>query len=618
MGLLIGSKLHGRFRVLARLGEGGMGSVYQVEDLARPGTVWAMKELLDDASASPEDAAWAARHFDEEIALMRRLRHPRIPAFETSFVEDGRHYFVMEFIPGASLEDRLAHSGAPLPESDVLGWMHEICSVLSYLHSQQPPVIVRDLKPGNIMITPQGDARLIDFGIARTYKPGKTSNTENLGTMTYASPEHHGHAQTDARSDIYSLGATMYHLLTNREPSPMETPMPGALRRLQPAISEAAERIVIRAMQLDPARRFQSAAELADALAACRRVTGPQPATATRKQPAVVLPRGSGVAVAPARPAGDRAVATQPARICPRCGHANRPTARFCARDGTPLRSGMATAAPTTTPVLAEAIPSSLLARRGGPTNGTAELDERRATEAFAARRYVQTVRACESALSKGRATADVYLLHGRALRELGRLGEAAQAFAYAAELRPEPALLLEAGLAHRAAGHLDQAQLAFTKARQLDPRDPELAYQLGLSCLELGHLAQAEGELREALTLRPGHAPTRVALGRIAVARRDWEAATAEFRQATACEPPAAEAFLELGRLLLAQRHPAEALRALERAAILAPDASDIQLALGMCYHAVGRRQKAREALRRALALNPHDVEAQRLLKHI
>ena len=99
--------------------------------------------------------------------------------------------------------------------------------MLSYLHAQHPPIIVRDLKPGNIMVTPEGDVFLIDFGIARTYKAGKQSNTENLGTAIYASPEHHGHGQTDARSDIYSLGATMYHLLTNVEPAPMETPRPG-------------------------------------------------------------------------------------------------------------------------------------------------------------------------------------------------------------------------------------------------------------------------------------------------------------------------------------------------------------------------------------------------------
>ena len=148
-------------------------------------------------------------------------------------------------------------------------WMIGVCDVLAYLHSQRPPIIVRDLKPGNIMVTPSGDVRLIDFGIARTYKAGKASNTENLGTMTYASPEHLGQTQTDARSDIYSLGATIYHLLTNTEPVPLETPAPGQLRKYQPGLSEATERVVIRAMKLNAAERFQTAVEFREALRAC-------------------------------------------------------------------------------------------------------------------------------------------------------------------------------------------------------------------------------------------------------------------------------------------------------------------------------------------------------------
>ncbi|HEY7779599.1 MAG TPA: FKBP-type peptidyl-prolyl cis-trans isomerase, partial [Ktedonobacterales bacterium] len=144
-----------------------------------------------------------------------------------------------------------------------------VCDVLGYLHARRPPIILRDLKPANIMVTPEDEVRVIDFGIARTYKLGQTTNTENFGTIIYASPEHLGRTgQTDARSDLYSLGATLYHVLTNHEPRPMTTPAPGSLRQLNPALSEAAERVVVRAMQLDPARRYQSAAEMAAALRA--------------------------------------------------------------------------------------------------------------------------------------------------------------------------------------------------------------------------------------------------------------------------------------------------------------------------------------------------------------
>src|SRR5262249_18544337 len=291
---------------------------------------------------------------------------------------------------------------------DVLGGMVGICDVLAYLHGQRPPIIVRDLKPANIMVTPVGDTRLIDFGIARTYKPGKIGNTENLGTMTYASPEHLSQAQTDARSDIYSLVATMFHLLTNHEPAPMETPMPGSLRRYVPALDSATEALVVRAMQLAPERRFQNAAELRDALARCSMLLGAAPATHTL-QPAPVT-SGPIVTVpvpAPAMRAAPSVAAkvgtqtsARPARTasgvtCPRCGFFNRRNARFCARDGVALQPAEATVG------LGRSAGVGSGRTAGAPT--TAALSLQRATEAFASGRYMQTVRQCESTIAQGR-----------------------------------------------------------------------------------------------------------------------------------------------------------------------------------------------------------------------
>src|SRR5215469_16376589 len=282
MGLQAGTILkgrYGRYRIVSRLGEGGMGSVYQAEDLAHPGVYWAIKELLDDTTAPPEDVEWAKQRFEAEIKLMRDegLHHPRMPAYRDDFSEGGHRFLVMEYIPGMNLEERQLRAHAPLPEREVLRWMIEICDVLDYLHHQKPPIIVRDLKPANVMITPDDDARLIDFGIARRYKPGQRTNTENLGTMTYASPEHLGRTQTDERSDIYSLGATMYHLLTNQEPTPLETPYPGKLRQYQSTLSPSTEAAVIKSMQIDPAGRFQSVKAMREALTACLRLdTRPQ------------------------------------------------------------------------------------------------------------------------------------------------------------------------------------------------------------------------------------------------------------------------------------------------------------------------------------------------------
>lgn len=636
--LAVGTVLQGRYRVLSRLGTGGMGSVYQVEDLARPGVVWALKVLLNDASASPEDATWARKRFDEEVALMRRLSHPRIPRFQTSFSERGRHCFVMEFIPGGNLEDRLAHTRAPLPERDALRWAIEICDALAYLHGQHPPIIVRDLKPGNIMVTPRGEARLIDLGIARTYKPGKLSNTENLGTMTYASPEHLGQAQTDARSDMYSLGATLYHLLANVEPDPMTTPSPGSLRRLQPSLSDETERLVIRAMQLDPDRRFQSAVEMRDALRHCLRALEPaSPVTASpgSRQPGpVVLPRGaatsaaSPVAANRSAPVPQRAPATRTAlpamgTVCPTCGYLNRQSARFCARDGTRLASGSAPGGHgSVAAARSVAHASQPTGRRttGGSAllTGSAESHQQRAHEAFAAGRFVQAARYADEAIAKGRGSYELYLLLGQSYRKLGRAREAAEALGRAAEARPTVEALREAALAYRATGQLDAAQIALAKARQLDPQDAESAYLLGAVCLDLGQPSQAEADLKAAYAQRPDHAPTLTTLGRLALTRGDRREAEQWLLRAEQADPTDASPHLELGRLRLSERRPAEAVRELERAQRLAPDSAEAQTALGMAYHAVGRRAAARDALRRAVTLDPDAADARNLLRQI
>ncbi len=588
-GLAVGAIADGRYRVLHRLGEGGMGSVYAVEDLRRPGSLYALKELLDDGTLPPDEVAQARVRFAAEIALMRRLRHPRLPAFVTSFDEGGKSYFVMEYIPGGTLDERLTAAKAPLPERDVLDWAIAICDALTYLHRQKPPIIVRDLKPGNIMVTPSGDVRLIDLGIARTYKPGKQTNTENLGTMTYASPEHLGQTQTDPRSDIYSLGVTLYHLLTNVEPVPMETPAPGALRRRVPSLSAAAEAAVIRCMALDPAKRFQSAAALKDALVRARAALPPPTVPATPPMPTGRAPvttrpaplirsapaqapagnssaRGSAPAVQPASrqsaipssgasssPAWSSPSAPTPSAAsphapagtyCPTCGYLNRPRARFCAQDGTSLVAGAiarATLAPAPIPA-GPVVPADPVA--------TAALTVQLAREAYATGRLGVALRHCETAARQGTADYDLSLLHGRALRALGRPAEAADAFAAAGRMRPTAEAFMLEGDAARESGDLSRAVVALTHARQLDPHDASVCYQLGVTCLSLGQLAQAEGELEAALTLRPDDGRTLLALARGAIARAEWARAEELVQRAATALPGDPEPAKVLGEL--------------------------------------------------------------------
>ncbi|MDQ6660090.1 MAG: serine/threonine protein kinase, partial [Chloroflexota bacterium] len=252
MALPLGTVLDGKFKIVQVLGEGGMGTVYKAELVGRPGYYRAIKELLISPGTSEEDRKAAIERFDKEIDLLLTLKHQRIPLLMFNFQERGNSYFVMEFVPGRSLDKMLEDHKAPLDEAKVINWMMQVCEALSYIHSLHPPIILRDLKPGNVMVTPAGDVQLIDFGIARRFNPSKRTNTENLGTISYASPEHLGSitapgqrrskdnpgklVQTDARSDIYSLGATMYHLLTNYEPDPIQTPTTGSMLSKNPRL----------------------------------------------------------------------------------------------------------------------------------------------------------------------------------------------------------------------------------------------------------------------------------------------------------------------------------------------------------------------------------------------
>ena len=191
-----------------------MAAVYKGRD-TRTGALVAIKEMSFSA-VSPEERSQAIQNFLAEARILSRLNHPNLPAFTDFFTEEARRYLVMEFIDGETLEDLLDRSGRPIPERRVLSWAKQLCDVLEYLHSQQPPVIFRDMKPGNIMLTRSGQIKLIDFGIARLFRNGgpQVQDTQLLGTPGYAPPEQYGSAQTDERSDIYSLAMTLYHLMT--------------------------------------------------------------------------------------------------------------------------------------------------------------------------------------------------------------------------------------------------------------------------------------------------------------------------------------------------------------------------------------------------------------------
>jgi tetratricopeptide (TPR) repeat protein len=172
--------------------------------------------------------------------------------------------------------------------------------------------------------------------------------------------------------------------------------------------------------------------------------------------------------------------------------------------------------------------------------------------------------------------------------------------------------------MAERSAGRIAEAQAAFTRARQLNPRDATIAYQLGMTCLDLNQLAQAEGELEAVLALQPDHFPSLLALAKVHGRRGRWEDAIALLERAIAVDHHSAEAHLELGRALMAAHRLGDAARRLEQATRLEPTSVESQLALAMCYHALDKRRHAKRALDRVTRLDPHNADAQRLLSQL
>src|SRR5229473_2443702 len=210
--------LHSRYSIVSQIGTGGFGAVYQAQDTLFSHRLVAIKEM-SQGGLSPRELAEATAAFEREALVLTNLTHPNLPRIHDHFSEHGRSYVVIDFIAGGTLEDSLDTSQRSFPVEVVLNIGLQLAEALDYLHSQQPPIIFRDLKPANIMRTADNHVYLIDFGIARHFKPGKAKDTIPLGSKGYAAPEQYGKAQTTPQSDIYGLGATLHQLLTGDDPS---------------------------------------------------------------------------------------------------------------------------------------------------------------------------------------------------------------------------------------------------------------------------------------------------------------------------------------------------------------------------------------------------------------
>ncbi|WP_458122184.1 protein kinase domain-containing protein [Paenibacillus sp. Z6-24] len=252
-----GMVLAERYRIDEKLGSGGMSHVYLAHDLRLPGKKWAVKESISPPSQYRQVAA--------EAKMLTTLSHPFLPRIVDFIADDpdGYTYMVMDYIEGETLEQKFKSQPAEVDAAFIIRCADQLCSVLEYLHQHEPPIVFRDMKPSNVMITLGMDIRLIDFGIARTFKPEESQDTVKLGTIGFAAPEQYGSGQTDHRSDLYGLGALLLYLATGGHYSEW---MPGMEKFIRNDIPKAIIPVMCKLLHHQPSERFQSAADTRQAL----------------------------------------------------------------------------------------------------------------------------------------------------------------------------------------------------------------------------------------------------------------------------------------------------------------------------------------------------------------
>lgn len=257
-----GELIDNKYEVLMEIGRGGMSVVYLAMD-KHLNKQWAIKEITKIANDANNEVV--VQSLLVEANLMKRLDHPALPRIVDIIDNSDKIYVVMDYIEGESLDKILQKNGAQ-PQERVIEWAKQLCDALGYLHKQNPPIIYRDMKPANVMLKPEGNLKVIDFGIAREYKQKNLSDTINLGTRGYAAPEQFGgRGQTDARTDIYCLGATLYHLVTGQNPAEEPYEM-YPIRTWNPSLSAGLEYIIEKCTKSNPDERYQSCDELMYAL----------------------------------------------------------------------------------------------------------------------------------------------------------------------------------------------------------------------------------------------------------------------------------------------------------------------------------------------------------------
>lgn len=272
--LQAGAMVQGRYIIQKQIGEGGLGRVFLAQD--EGGRRYALKQIREMPLEGQAVDDIYLRSFQREAHILSSLPHPYLPIARDFIVSPDSLIIVMDYVEGRTLADELETSNGPLTEKKALAWAVQVCEALIYLHSKRPPIIHRNIKPKNIILEGSENprVRLIGFGLARYYVEGLAKDEDNLGTKGYSPPEQYGLAQTDPRSDVFGLGATLYAVLTHTDPGEYVTDddlenlafnFP-ELSQVNPLVSNATNQAVMKALRADPQERFQSGAEMKTAL----------------------------------------------------------------------------------------------------------------------------------------------------------------------------------------------------------------------------------------------------------------------------------------------------------------------------------------------------------------
>jgi len=534
-----------RYRILEPLGKGGFGAVYKTEDVQLGNRLLAVKEM-SQSSLSPQEIAEAAENFKREALLLAALKHPNLPSIYDHFNEAGRWYLVMDFIEGETLEEHLTKKPeGHLSVEEALQIGMQLCTVLSYLHNRQPPIIFRDLKPANIMLTPEGHLYLIDFGIARYFKPGQTRDTIAFGSPGYAAPEQYGKAQTTARSDIYSLGATLYRLLTGVDPS--QTPFQFApLHPHDQSTPPGLEPLLMHMLEMNESNRPASMTEVKQEL---QRIITQQSVGQVTMPPPVAQPATPG---------------------------------------GISLQSAQTTT-PGTHPQVASVKTS--------------------AYSYLKAKRYQEALVAFEQAIQLDHTNALFYNGKGLALDNLKRYQEALLAYDRAIQLDPKNSMTyINKGTTLNNLGRYEEGLVAHNKTIELDPKNSYAYNNKAVALSALGRHTEALVACEQAIQLDPKNSAIINCKGKVLSGLGRKEEALAAYNEAIKLDPQYSLAYFNKGTLLAELRRYKEALAAYDEAIKVDPRNSEVYANKGSLLCALGNYKVAQVCFQRAMAFNPSE----------